>query len=256
MRDESAHRRRRLQRLSWSRPYRSTRGRLAAPNVPGDIVSGLAEQPKARPGQPVSDEFRRERIAEPREGHNVGATQRGHTARARDLRTRRLRQADPSLVDLRRPALPDGALLRRRRAGRHVAASRALRCTNGCTTGATCSASPATEPVVRPRLPGPRSARRPDRRSGAFGVAFVVGEPTLDRAIAIEDSASARPRTADRMPRLRRTRLCPGALQAQCGLLTGTVGRGRHAGRAGRRADRPGAGAPRPTSGYGPRRCR
>ena len=62
----------------------------------------------------------------------------------------------------------------------------------GPTTSATCSASPATEPgAVPPRLPGWGSARRPVRGLVAFGVAYVIGEPSVNAAIAIEESAGS-----------------------------------------------------------------
>jgi predicted lipid-binding transport protein (Tim44 family) len=87
---------------------------------------------------------------------------------------------------------------------------------------ATCSASPATEPamtsvrdfLVRGLLAGLFAGLV------AFGVAYVVGEPSVAAAIAIEESAahdhgeSAGDSHATEVPR---------SLQSTIGLLTGTV---------------------------------
>jgi predicted cobalt transporter CbtA len=57
----------------------------------------------------------------------------------------------------------------------------------------------------------------------AFGVAFLVGEPALNAAIAIEDSHADQHQGADHPPAEAPEAAVPRSLQATAGLLTGTL---------------------------------
>jgi hypothetical protein len=103
----------------------------------------------------------------------------------------------------------------------------ARQCTSGSTTGVTCSASPATEPamtsardfVVRGLLAGLIAGLV------AFGVAYVVGEPSVNVAIAFEESGGsghhyeAEPTTNDGTAAAE----VPRSLRSTAGLLTATM---------------------------------